>query len=162
MISAGCIGSLFTGFVYPFAYALLDKRFVGGEFRVLLQKSLIEIVTVGITVNTVSLSARGWLQQRQPGDVFRHVMRELPAVTLNDGKVWLPYNLIAFRFLPPHIRPITTACMEAGWQTYISLRAHAACQYPNNNNNNNNARVLEHHHTHRRRPTPDKKTGART
>ena len=57
-------------------------------------------------------------------DVFGHVWDVLPRVTLNDCRVWLPYNLLAFALIPAFIRPTTTAMMEASWQTYISLRSH--------------------------------------
>ena len=45
-------------------------------------------------------------------------------VTLNDARVWLPYNIIAFTFVPAYLRPTSTEFMEASWQTYISLRSH--------------------------------------
>ena len=124
-LSAALIGGSFGGFVYPFAYARLDRIWPGSSFVSVLQKSLVEIATVGIFVNSVSMSARGLLVPgRRPDDVVAHVIRELPAITLNDMRVWLPYNLLAFGFIPRFLRPTTTALMEAMWQTYISLRAH--------------------------------------
>ena len=90
-----------------------------------VQKSVVDIATVAVFVNSVSMSARGLLAGRSRGDVAAHVSREMPGVTLNDARVWLPYNLVAFAFIPQFIRPSTTALMEASWQTYISLRSHA-------------------------------------
>ena len=122
--SSGLIGAAFGGFVYPMAYARLDAMWPSSAFVSVLQKSCLEIATVGTFVNSVSMSSRGLLAGRHRGDVANHVLREMPSVTLNDVKVWLPYNLVAFTFIPQYLRPSTTALMEASWQTYISLRSH--------------------------------------
>jgi hypothetical protein len=123
-ISAGLIGALVSGFVYPYAYARLDVILPGITVRSVLTKSLVEIATVGLFVNSVSIGFRGLLTGQQGTDVASHVAQEMPTVTLNDFRVWFPYNLVAFSLIPVHIRPATTSFMEAGWQTYISLCSH--------------------------------------
>ena len=124
ILSAGCMGAFFGGWVYPQAYARLDRIWKGTNVSAVLQKSVVEIATVGIFVNSVSMTARGLLVGRDMKDVAEHVVTEMPVVTLNDARVWLPYNIIAFTFIPATIRPTTTLCMEAVWQTYISLMAN--------------------------------------
>ena len=76
---------------------------------------------MGIFVNTVSMACRGFLVGRESNHVIQHVRDEIPTVTLNDARVWLPYNMLAFSVIPAVIRPTTTLMMEAAWQTYISL-----------------------------------------
>ena len=51
------------------------------------------------------------------------VRRDMPQVLLHDCYVWLPYDLVAFRMIPTHIRPTTTALMTLGWNTYLSAVA---------------------------------------
>jgi len=121
VLSAGLIGAFFGGWVYPKAYARLDAFWRGTHFSAVLQKSVVEIATVGIFVNTVSMSCRGFLVGREPDQVIEHVGRDMPTVTLNDARVWLPYNMLAFSVIPAILRPTTTLMMEAAWQTYISL-----------------------------------------
>ena len=123
-ISAGLIGALVSGFVYPYAYARLEVMLPGTTIRSVLTKSLVEIATVGLFVNSVSMGFRGLLTGQQGTDVASHIAREIPTVTLNDFRVWFPYNVMAFSLIPVHIRPATTSFMEAGWQTYISLCSH--------------------------------------
>lgn len=119
------IGALFGGLIYPFAYAKLDAIWVGTQFLTVVKKSLVEIATVGIFVNTTSMTARGCLRGDQEGSaVMQHVISELPTVTQSDFLVWMPYNMVAFSLIPAFLRPTTTALMEALWQTYISLRSH--------------------------------------
>lgn len=123
--SAGVIGSFFGGIVYLTAYAKLDAIWVGTKFATVLKKSLVEIATVGIFVNSISMTSRGILRGDQNStSVIRHVSSELPTVTKNDFVVWMPYNILAFSIIPAVLRPTTTAAMEASWQTYISLRSH--------------------------------------
>jgi len=122
--SAGLLGAFFGGLVYPAAYARLDAIWKGTHFRAVLQKSIVEIATVGIFVNSTSMMSRGLLVGRDLQDVLDHVVSEMPVVTLNDVRVWLPYNMIAFSLIPIAIRPTTTLMMEAGWQTYISLKSN--------------------------------------
>ena len=127
---ATCIGSFFGGILYPAAYARLDAIWVGTRWRVVLTKSIAEIATVGILVNTISLTARGFVRGDQNiSQVIAHVSSQLGTVTQNDFLVWLPYNMMAFSMIPAVLRPTTTAAMEASWQTYISLCAH---DYPTN------------------------------
>lgn len=107
------------------AYARLDAMWVGTKFATVLKKSLVEIASVGIFVNSISMTTRGILRGDQDStSVLQHVSKELPDVTRNDFFVWLPYNMLAFSVIPAVLRPTTTAAMEASWQTYISLRAH--------------------------------------
>jgi hypothetical protein len=122
--SAGLIGAAFGGWVYPNAYAQLDAIWHGTHLTAVLKKSLVEIVTVGIFVNSVSMASRGLLVGRDMRDVLQHVRHEMPRVTANDARFWLPYNLMAFSLIPTALRPTTTAFMEATWQTYISWRSH--------------------------------------
>jgi hypothetical protein len=118
------IGASVSGFVYPYAYARLDVMLPGVTVRSVLTKSLVEIATVGLFVNSISMFCRGLLTGHRGTDVASHVAREMPTVTLNDFRVWFPYNVVAFSLIPVHIRPATTSFMEAGWQTYISLCSH--------------------------------------
>lgn len=126
LLSAGLLGIFFGGIVYPFAYARLDLLWAGVNYSSVLKKSLLEIATVGIFVNSISMCARGISLRGHDNfdEVSGHVYREMPAVTFNDARVWLPYNLVAFSVIPVHVRPATTSLMEAMWQTYISLRSH--------------------------------------
>jgi len=123
-VTSGILGIFFSGFVYPRAYTRLDHFWPGTEIREVVKKSVVEIFTVGVFVNSVSILARGVLVGRPTDDVAKHVVQEMPRVTMNDFRVWMPYNLIAFSVIPAFIRPTTTAMMEASWQTYISLRSH--------------------------------------
>eukprot|EP00978_Attheya_sp_CCMP212_P005802 scaffold12959_cov53-Attheya_sp.AAC.5 len=125
VLSAGFIGAFFGGFVYPFAYARLDTLWKGVHFSSVFKKSVVEIGTVGIFVNCISMSSRGLLGGHESEHVAQHVFQEMPTVTMNDVRVWLPYNLVAFSIIPVHIRPSTTAMMEATWQAYISIRSNA-------------------------------------
>ena len=123
--AAGIIGIFFGGCVYPMAYAKLDALWVGTAFASVLKKSITEIVTVGIFVNSVSMTSRGLCRgDKNPDIVLQHVTDELPTVTRNDFCVWLPYNIMAFSIIPTFIRPFSTVMMEATWQAYISFRSH--------------------------------------
>ena len=52
------------------------------------------------------------------------VVEKLPRVMLADFCSWMPYNMLAFRFVPLHLRPTTTALMTTCWQTYLSWESH--------------------------------------
>lgn len=123
-LSTIVIGVFIGGFVYPGAYKRLDRLWPKKDWGTVLKKSLVEICTVGIFVNSISMISRGLMVGRETNHVAQHAFDELPDVTKNDFCVWLPYNLVAFSVIPSFIRPTTTALMEASWQTYISLRSH--------------------------------------
>lgn len=132
LVSSALLGVFFGGLVYPKAYAVLDRLWPGVQARQVLTKSIVEIFSVGIFVNSVSIGMRGLLVGRSVPDVQSHVAKEIPRVTLNDVRVWLPYNLLAFGLIPSFIRPTTTAMMESAWQTYISLHSHNYHQHQSN------------------------------
>lgn len=124
-VTAAGMGVLLTGFVYPLAYSKLDKIIVGTHWKAVLKKSVLEIFTVGIVVNSLSMFGRGYFTGRHTAvECVSHVREELPTVTVNDAKIWIPYNFIAFGYIPLSVRPATTSFMEALWQTYISLRSN--------------------------------------
>lgn len=124
-LSAGTVGAFFGGCVYPFAYKRLDLIWKGKDVISIAKKSLLEVFTVGIFANSVSMGARGLLTGKNPIEVLSHVWEEMRDVTFNDLRVWFPYNVLAFGFIPISIRPATTSLMESAWQTYISLRSNA-------------------------------------
>ena len=65
--------------------------------------------------------------------VLREVFRQSDAHfvrLLNEMRVWLPYNLLAFKFVPVHVRPTTTMALTFCWHTYISATAAAATRGP--------------------------------
>ena len=123
-LSSIAIGGFIGGFIYPGAYKRLDRLWPKKDFGTVLKKSLVEICTVGIFVNSLSMISRGLMVGRETNHVAQHTLDELPDVTKNDFCVWLPYNMVAFSVIPSFIRPTTTALMEASWQTYISHRSH--------------------------------------
>ena len=139
-LSAGVVGAFLAGYVYPFAYRRLDKIWAGKDIITIAKKSFVEVFTVGIFANSVSMFARGIFTDKKPMEVLSHVKEEMQDVTLNDLRVWFPYNLVAFSLIPISIRPATTSMMEAGWQTYISMRSNdykntgAACDVPKKDN----------------------------
>lgn len=106
-LSASFIGAFFGGFVYPIAYKHLDRIWKGNDLLSIGKKSLVEVFTVGIFANSVSMASRGILVGKDPYQVATHVRKEMPGVTLNDLKVWFPYNMIAFGVIPAYIRPTT-------------------------------------------------------
>ena len=119
--TSGTLGIVAAGYIYPCAYKQLDKFFIGKDLVTLVKKSIAEVCTCGVLVNSLSIAARGLLSGHSTQEVRKHVRDEMPQVFLNDARVWFPYNMVAFSILPVHIRPITTAIMESCWQTYISL-----------------------------------------
>ena len=122
--SAATLGAFFGGFLYPFAYKRLDKLWKGNDLASTVKKSIVEIFTVGMFANSVSMGARGLLVGHEPSHVVSHVVKELPGVTYNDLIAWFPYDMLAFGIIPVYVRPATTSLMEALWQTYVSLRSN--------------------------------------
>jgi hypothetical protein len=55
VMTTGLVGMFIGGFVYPTAYAKLDAIFPGRQVLQVVQKSVVEIFTVGIFVNSVSM-----------------------------------------------------------------------------------------------------------
>lgn len=134
--TAGLVGAVLGGAVYPVAYARLEAAFPGRRFRQVLRKSVVEVLTVGVFVNSLSLLFRGLLVGRPPAAAAAHAAGELPRVTAADAAVWLPYNLLAFAWIPLPLRPTAAAGMEAGWQTFLSLRAHDYAPEPSSSTAN--------------------------
>ena len=124
-LASSVIGVGVAGCVYPFAYTQIDRIWAGKDLASVVKKSIVEICTVGVFVNSLSIAARGILAGHTMIQVKSHVVDEMPIIFLNDVRVWFPYNLVAFSLIPAHIRPSTTALMEALWQTYISVRSNA-------------------------------------
>ena len=64
---------------------ILDSIWIGTSIKTLLKKSLVEIFTVGIFVNSTSMISRGVCQgDKTLLEILQHVQLELPTVTQND------------------------------------------------------------------------------
>lgn len=113
---AGAIGGFWSSTLVPAVYRLLDGAFPGTSARAVICKSFTDIAILGVFGNAASLTLRG-----TPID---EVAVAMPGVLVNECYIWLPYNLFAFRLVPSHIRPTTTALLTFGWNTYMSWTAH--------------------------------------
>lgn len=125
MAGASALGVLFSACIYPPLYALLDGVWPGTTVRAVVAKACSDVVLLGLFGNATSISGRLLLSGRTPSDVTRSVRETMPAVLVNELRVWLPYNLLAFRFVPIAVRPTVTAFISLTWQVYISWTAHA-------------------------------------
>ena len=117
---AAAVGGFFSGLVYPAVYGALDKLWPGTSFRAVATKSVAELVPMGIGANALSIGWRAAVGGSSPSEVSARLKRLMPGVLLNEVRVWLPYNLLAFRFIPINIRPTSTAVVMLGWNVYLS------------------------------------------
>jgi hypothetical protein len=101
-------------------YGALDKLWPGTTFRAVATKSVAELVPMGIGANALSIGWRAAVGGSSPSEVSARLQRLMPGVLLNEVRVWLPYNLLAFRFIPINIRPTSTAVVMLGWNVYLS------------------------------------------
>ena len=129
--SAGILGACLSCGLYPAGYGAIDRLWKKQDLVSLVQKSVVEIFTVGLCANSISMLVRGMIPpkgQSKPSrsliQVLTHIKDELPEITKHDFSLWFPYNMAAFGLVPPHVRPITTALVDAVWQTYMSLRSN--------------------------------------
>ena len=113
--TAGCAGAGMSGILVPAWYRWLERKIPGNAASAVARKSVADIAVAGAIGNALALFARG-----APA---AEVWRSMPSVMLMDCTVWLPYNLLAFRQIPLHVRPTTTTLMTFGWNTYLSLVA---------------------------------------
>jgi hypothetical protein len=112
---ATVIGATWSAFLVPAVYRRLDRAWPGTGMHAVGWKTVSDIVIMGGFGNAASLALRG--------NTIPEVQAAMPGVLLNELRVWLPYNLLAFRIVPSHIRPTTTALLTFGWTTYISYTA---------------------------------------
>ena len=108
-------GVWFNGLLVPWWYRRLDAAFQGTSLAAVSCKTVADVAVMGLLSNAAGLAARG--------EPFAEVCRSMPSVFLADCAVFLPYNMIAFGKIPPHIRPTTTALVTLGWNTYLSHEA---------------------------------------
>ena len=113
--TAGCVGAGMNGVIIPYWYRWLDTALPGTGTYAVACKSVADIVVNGGLGNAFGIAARG-----APAS---EVWKAMPGVMLMDCTVWLPYNLVAFGKIPPHVRPTTTAFVTLGWNTYLSYVA---------------------------------------
>ena len=122
---AAAVGGFFSGLVYPAVYGALDKLWPGTSFRAVATKSVAELIPMGIGANALSIGWRAAVERQLAERGERAAAAADAGVLLNEVRVWLPCNLLAFRFIPINIRPTSTAVVMLGWNVYLSHRARA-------------------------------------
>lgn len=105
-ISTVAIGAVIGGFVYPSAYKRLDRLWPGTDWSTVLKKSLVEIFTVGIFVNSISIISRGLMVGRESSHVAMHALDELPDVTKNDFAFGFRTTLLPFQLSQSTFDPL--------------------------------------------------------
>jgi hypothetical protein len=122
--SAAVVGTAFSALIYPNVYRLLDARWPEATLRAVVSKSLAEVATLGTFGNAGSIGSRVLLEGAGCAAARDQVTREMFFVLRNELRIWLPWNVFMFAFVPPFLRPGSTMFVEAGWTTYLSVVAH--------------------------------------
>lgn len=110
--TAAAFGGVMSGLVVPVFYARLDVVWPGTASGAVAAKSVADVLFQGGLGNALALAARG--------TPAAEVAVAMPEVFMSDCCVWMPYNLVAFRLIPLHVRPTTTAWLTLCWNTYLS------------------------------------------
>ena len=122
--SAAIVGTAFSALIYPTVYRLLDARWPAATLRAVISKSLAEVATLGTFGNAGSIGCRVLLEGDGCATACDQISREMFFVLKNELRIWLPWNVLMFAFVPSHLRPGSTMFVEAGWTTYLSVVAH--------------------------------------
>ena len=87
---AAALGAFFSGLVYPRVYAVLDARWPGTTARAVCSKTAADIALLGTVGNSFSIGCRLRIGGEQLPEVLVALRDTMPAVLLNELRVWLP------------------------------------------------------------------------
>ena len=123
LFNAVALGGTWAGTCTPQVYALSEWLLPGRSVVRVLTKVGLSCGFLSTGGNWINMFARrvaagtgslGEAASATSDDLFW-------SVVWADLKVWPLYDLVCFSVVPPAVRPATTACFSAAWNTYMSL-----------------------------------------
>ena len=142
---AAALGVVWSGWAVPAVYAAAERLFPGRTVARIVAKMIVSCSFLSTAGNYITMFVRRYLKQiivvvrsdtttkRHPHDsrrrrirsVFRECVttcnRDIGEVIIDDLKVWPLYDILCYAWIPPALRPITTALMSSAWSMYMSL-----------------------------------------
>jgi hypothetical protein len=125
--------SVLSGGINALWLQQLERRVPGGDATAVLQKTFADFAIAGTTVNSAFLVLVPLLTAALHGTPLdaQHqfdgwTVQNFCDVMKLEGSTFTPYNLLAFRVIPPPVRPLTAACVSAVQTivlSFITLRA---------------------------------------
>ena len=124
--------SLFLPRIFDFVDRTVDRcRTLEGAASIVARTIMMECI-LSTGGNYFQLSSRRMLAGgcRDIGAALRGVNAQMPEVFKADWMVWPVYLTVAFAVIPPRMRTLTTAFMNAAWAVFISFMAARAGEVP--------------------------------
>jgi len=125
-LAMGLLAALISGSLNAVWLQRLERTFPGSDTRAVLTKTLADYCIAAVIANSAYLAGVPLLTALLAGtpydadllvgwteDGFRAVM-------LVEALTFLPYNLLAFRVVPPRLRPLSAAMVSATCTIFLS------------------------------------------
>ena len=126
ILGAAIFGSFYSGLLITSWIRFLDSILPsdhGVNAKVVL-KVILTIFAFGLVGNGANVYVRQRVTPSPHHTSFHHTLHVMPAVFLNDLKLFPVADLICYSAIKPEFRPAFTGVVSLCWNTYISIVAN--------------------------------------
>jgi hypothetical protein len=93
-----------------------------GNTGAIMRLSLDQLCFAPVFISTI-VSLLMVLEGKGP-EVVPTLKRNLPDMVKSNWMLWVPFQFINFRFVPPHLQVLMSNLVALAWNVYMSYKAH--------------------------------------
>lgn len=119
------LGLIISGFGTTNWLRFLESKLPGHpDWETIVEKALLDGTVWAPIANGVYLFLVPLLEGKELEEILIKCSTDFVPVMKTELSTFLPYNLISFSLIPPHLRPFTTGFVSMCFAIYLSLVSH--------------------------------------
>lgn len=124
VLAMATVASTMSGAANAYWLQQLEQAFPGRETKAVFAKTMIHAIIIASIINSAYLAFVPFLTSAWEGHPsltnIGWSMEEFITLTKLEILMFIPYNTLAFKFVPPSVRPLTHAAISATFNIAVS------------------------------------------
>jgi hypothetical protein len=122
----GLLGFALVAPIVHYWYGGLARVFPGSSAAVVAKRVLWDQALFSPLFLPTWLTSLWILEGQTSGDIFHMLKAEVPTALVANWALWVPSQIINFRFVPTKFQVLFSNFVALGWNAYLSFTAHEA------------------------------------
>jgi hypothetical protein len=95
----------------------------GGNSGALLRMAVDQLAFAPVFISTILASIMAL--EGKGAEAPARLRRDLPDIVRSNWLLWVPFQFVNFRFVPPQLQVLMANMVSLIWNTYMSWKSHA-------------------------------------
>eukprot|EP01121_Diplochlamys_sp_Union-15-3_P004589 TRINITY_DN14774_c0_g1_i1.p1 TRINITY_DN14774_c0_g1~~TRINITY_DN14774_c0_g1_i1.p1 ORF type:complete len:186 (-),score=21.42 TRINITY_DN14774_c0_g1_i1:43-600(-) len=123
-INMGVMSTIMSPFITKYHF-LLENRFPGKSFSAIAIKTMANGLVLGPLTIACMFAGVSFLEGKKKDHVKAKMQNDLLKTWMAAGIYWPGINMLIFKFVPVHYRPVAGGVASVIWSVFLSLQIHS-------------------------------------